>query len=88
MSVDIENHLHANRQRLSKANALTRELRHIGVLVQRIDIAMPVPRLFIDRAPDRVLPLCGVRRRRVDSELFECAAHLHDCEVVWAEVDA
>ena len=76
-----------NKHRLHLANSLTRDLQIFGIRVQYIDIAVPRPRLYLDQQPTSALPIRGITRRRIDSEVFECAAILNDCELVWTEFE-
>ena len=77
-----------NQSRLSMANHLIRELqREYDVVVCRVDIATPRPRIYLKHALPTELPLRGVKRVRVDSEVFECSAVLDRCEIVWAEFE-
>jgi len=76
-----------NKRRLATANSLIRELHVLGIRVLLIDIATPRPRLYLRHAPLPYLPLAGIIRRRVDSDVFECSAILDDCELVWTEFE-
>ena len=77
-----------NVARLGTANKLIRELQGLGVTVSCVDIATPQPRLYLRTPPLLALPLRGIVRRKVDSEVMECSAVLNDCQVVWAEFAA
>lgn len=86
-SADSSRKLEENTHRLHIANTLTRELQSMGIRVQRIDIAVPRPRLYLDITPSSALPLRGITRRRIDSDVVECAAILNDCELLWTEFE-
>jgi len=83
----VRSKMRQNQDRLQAANALTRELQAHGIRVQYIDIAVPTPILYLDKTPLTAMPLKGVLRRRVDSEVFELRAKLNGCEVVWSEFE-
>lgn len=78
----------ANTNALATANKLIRMLqREHRVIVCRVNIALTRPRLYLKDPLPPSLPLAGIIRRRVDSEVYECSAILDDCEVMWAEFE-
>lgn len=85
---DAAARLIANTNALATANKLIRMLqREHRVIVCRVDIALTRPRLYLKDPLPPSLPLAGIIRRRVDSEVYECSAILDGCEVMWAEFE-
>lgn len=84
--IDLMQRLAANQRSLHRANELTRELRGMNIIVQRIDIGITRPRLYLKSAPPAALDMRGITRRPLpDGEVVECAGLLRDCEVMWTE---